>query len=259
MDPYLESHWGDVHASLVIYARDQLQAGLPGSLVARVEERVFVESPIVLRRALVPDVRVFENRSGKSEGAKTNGAVAMAEPLIVELDEPLTEGFIEIRERESGKRLITVIEVLSLANKVPGAARTKYLQKQEELYQGQVSLVEIDLLRGGDRLFPFPIDYLPESYRTPYQVIARRGWMPTAVEVYAVPLPERLPAIRIPLRSSDADVPLDLQALIEQCYRNGSYDEDIDYTKDPDPLLTGGDARWAAALLRRQGRRKTRR
>src|SRR5262245_3320500 len=44
MDPYLEQHWGDVHSSLIIYARDQLRRKLPGDLRARVEERVFVES-----------------------------------------------------------------------------------------------------------------------------------------------------------------------------------------------------------------------
>jgi hypothetical protein len=44
MDPYLEAYWGDVHASLIIYAREQLQKKLPGELRARVEERVFVES-----------------------------------------------------------------------------------------------------------------------------------------------------------------------------------------------------------------------
>jgi hypothetical protein len=45
MDPYLETHWRDVHASLVIYARDALQGVLPGSLRARVEERVLLETP----------------------------------------------------------------------------------------------------------------------------------------------------------------------------------------------------------------------
>ena len=32
MNPYLEPHWGDVHASLVIYIRDQLQRKLPAGL-----------------------------------------------------------------------------------------------------------------------------------------------------------------------------------------------------------------------------------
>jgi Protein of unknown function (DUF4058) len=40
MDPYLEACWGDVHVSLVIYARNQLQRQLPGNMRARVEEQV---------------------------------------------------------------------------------------------------------------------------------------------------------------------------------------------------------------------------
>ncbi len=43
MDPYLESCWGDVHASFIIYSREQIQAQLPPGLRARVEERVFVD------------------------------------------------------------------------------------------------------------------------------------------------------------------------------------------------------------------------
>ena len=40
MDPYLESYWGDVHTSLVTYARDQLRPQLPKDLRVRVEEHV---------------------------------------------------------------------------------------------------------------------------------------------------------------------------------------------------------------------------
>ena len=45
---------------------------------------------------------------------------------------------------------MTAIEVLSPTNKTPGVhARTQYLQKQEELLNSRVNLVEIDLLRSG--------------------------------------------------------------------------------------------------------------
>jgi hypothetical protein len=68
-----------------------------------------------------------------------------------------------------------------------------------------------------------------------------------------------LPVIRIPLRQTDADVPLDLQALIDQCYRNGDYEDDLNYQTDPYPPLDPDDARWADALLRKLGRRSRRR
>ena len=62
MDPYLESHWRDVHASLVIYIRDAIQDSLPSSLRARVEERVILEGPEGFGNSLYPDVRVVEGR-----------------------------------------------------------------------------------------------------------------------------------------------------------------------------------------------------
>jgi len=51
---------------------------------------------------------------------------------------------------------------------------------------------------------------------------------------------------------------LDLQGLIDQCYRNGGYDEDIDYKAEPVPPLDPDDARWADALLRKKGKRPSR-
>jgi len=89
MDPYLESHWGDVHHRLVTYSSDLLNKALPRDLRARVEERIFVELPAE-RRAVIPDVRVFERHQRGAKAAAT--AVATAEPLIVTLADPLTEG-----------------------------------------------------------------------------------------------------------------------------------------------------------------------
>ena len=63
----------------------------------------------------------------------------------------MTEGYIEIRERGGG-RVITVIEFLSLSNKQPGEGQESYRRKQAELREARISLVEIDLLRGGPRL-----------------------------------------------------------------------------------------------------------
>jgi len=256
MDPYLEQFWRDVHASLIIYARDHLQGKLPGDLRARVEERVVVEPGEGEYRSVYPDVRVVERGRGPSMAVATETDVAVMEPIILQLeDEPMTETFIEIIDVGSGKRVVTVIEVVSLANKLPGDSQEKYRRKREELRSGGVSLVEIDLLRTGQRQFGVPYDRIPISHRTPYQVFVRRGWQPTAVQIYPVPLRQRLPVIKVPLRQTDADVPLDLQALIEQCYRNGGYDADIDYRSVPDPPLLQDDESWADELLRSQGRR----
>src|SRR6476469_4241922 len=133
MDPYLEAHWRDIHARLIIYASDALQGVLPGALRARVEERVLLETPKGLGdHPLFPDVRVVEYTSKRGLETWPETGVAVAEPLLVET-ETVTEPFLEIIDRESGNRVVTVIEFLSPSNKSPGPNREQYLRKQREV------------------------------------------------------------------------------------------------------------------------------
>jgi hypothetical protein len=266
MDPYLERHWGDVHQAPVTYIRDQLQSFLPGDLRARMQERVYSESPGAPHEC-DPDVRVIERprrRAGRggsavAEPASTtragDGAPSPAEPIVIHLDrEPVTEGYIEIVDVKSGHRVITSIEVLSPANKHAGQGQRLFLQKREDLTGAGVNTMEIDLLRGSARVLMIPREQIPRSHRTDYQVCVWRASQPGSVFVYKAPLRERLPVISIPLRPSDRDALPDLQLVVDQCYRNGGYD-DIDYADEPEPRLTKADARWADTLLRKQGRR----
>ncbi|HJT36629.1 MAG TPA: DUF4058 family protein [Pirellulales bacterium] len=259
MDPYLERHWRDVHHSLATYARDLLQPKLPAGLLARVEEQLFVESDEAPLRSIYPDVRVFEHAQATSPGAASS-AVAAEEngedgPFVLKVDhEPATEGFIEIREVGEGNRLITVIEFLSPSNKNTVKGRRLYRRKQRELRRARVSLVEIDLLRSGERVLSLPVRRLPQKYCSTYQVCVRRGWRSDEAEIYRVRLRAPLPKIKVPLRKKDPDVELNLQQLIEQCYANGRYDT-LDYVADAEPPLDADDAKWADELLRAAGRR----
>jgi hypothetical protein len=255
MDPYLEPHWLDVHHALITYSRDELQPSLPGDLIARMEERVFVEAENSPQRGVDPDVRVVEdNRFGRR--AATPSESAVAQPIVIEIaDEPITQGFIQIIDSSSGGRVVTVIDFLSPSNKVPGEGQDLYLQKQQELKASRTNLVEIDLTRAGKRVLAVPLARVPPSHRTTYQVCVRRGSKPRHFEVYRFPLGDRLPAIRIPLRETDADVALDLQGLIDQCYRTGRYDR-IDYSAELTPSLDPEDAAWADELLRGRGLRR---
>ena len=70
-----------------------------------------------------------------------------------------------------------------------------------------------------------------------------------------MPVWARLPVVKIPLRPDDADVPLDLQALVEQCYRNGAYEGTLNYAADPDPPLLGAEKDWADKWLYEKGLR----
>lgn len=253
MDPYLEECWGDVHHNLITFAQGLLNDRLPRDLRARVQERVVVDLPSE-ERAYYPDVRVVEHeRRGNGGPAVAPSDVAVAEPLEVPFLEPETQGFLEIVETRPERRVITVLEILSPSNKYAGRGREMYRKKQGDLVDGSISLVEIDLLRAGPHVLQVPLAQYPPSYRTPYKVCVHRAGKASA-EIYAVPLRQRLPAIRVPLRETDADVPLDLQALISQVYRHGRYD-DIDYTVPPVPPLDPDDAIWADELLRAAGKR----
>jgi len=72
-------------------------------------------------------------------------------------------------------------------------------------------------------------------------------------EFYVLPLRERLPAIRVPLRRTDPDVALDLQILVNQCYERGRYERTIDYTKSPLPPLLEEEKIWAKEILSAAG------
>lgn len=251
MDPYLEQFWPDVHARLILYACDQLEAQLPANLLARVEERIVFEAEEEEPRAAYLDVKITERPGAGGSAVAIESQTADIEPVIVEFrGEPATETYINILEAGPGQRLVTVIEVLSPANKLPGEGQRQYRRKQRELADTGVSLVEIDLLRRGHRVLSVPVARIPRRARTLYQVCAHRGWQPGRFEIYPVPLRAPLPSIRIPLRQRDQDIRLDLQAILEQAYRKGRYHLTIDYNEPPDPPLAGADAGWARALLK---------
>lgn len=249
MDPYLELTWRDIHHSLVVYASDQLQPKLPADLAARIEEQVYVRpvDKCARQHPTHPDVLGVEQLAQAVDAT-------LEEPLVLIDDEPLTEGFIEIREAGAEHRLITAIEFLSPSNKATKKGRRLYRAKQKELRRARVSLVEIDLLRGGNWVLNIPQRRIPITYRTLFHVCVRRGWRPEQAEIYRLPLRAPLPAIKIPLRKTDQDVRLDLQSLIDQCYVNGRYDS-IDYSVALEPPFEAADAAWVNELLKAAARR----
>ncbi len=258
MDPYLESHWGDIHQRLVIYASDALQTQLPASLRARVAERVFVHYDDFPRRSVVPDVRIRERPGARTDVPQSEVSVAdappVAESIIVSLaNEPITEGFIEITETGGG-RVVTIVEVISLANKLAGEGKRMYRKKQREMQRAGVNIVEIDLLRQGPWIVVAPRDAVPQSHRKPYRVCVWRCQQPDECEMFQATFRERLPVIPIPLRPADPEARLDLQALIDRCYANGAYD-DIDYSGEPTPPLSRNDVTWSHQLLSSHGLR----
>jgi hypothetical protein len=173
--------------------------------------------------------------------------------VVILAEEEITEGFIEIRERDGG-RVVTVIEFLSPANKAGGEGTRVYRAKQSQILHSDTSLVEIDLVRAGQRVLAVPEHHFPPEWRTASQACIVRSWQRPKYETYGFPLRMPLPALAIPLRPHEKAVPLDLQTLLNQCYQKGRYDT-LDYSASPIPPLSRDDVEWADSLLKTAGRR----
>ena len=247
MDPYLEDHtlWPDVHSSLIAYIREALQAKIRPEYVARIGERIELAQ---VHRGYIPDVLIVKPPRTLRETAVYAGALVADEPQThALLDEERRVPYIEIIRRESGE-VVTLIEVLSPSNKI-GDGRDQYLRKQADLLTTPVSLVEIDLLREGR---PTTLARQADITQPPdwrYVVSVSRSGQRSRLEVYAFGIRDRLPRCRIPLRSPDPDVVLDLPEVFARCYDVGSYDLLIDYTKPPPGELSEAEIAWLRSHL----------
>lgn len=257
MDPYLEAKliWPGFHNALVVYIRDQLRPLLHPRYIAAVEDRVFLEEP---PRALISDVWIREQSSKRNGGgvAVLEPQVATQahdadDPMLIELtDREMHESYIEILDRQSGQRVVTVIEVLSPTNKTPGPGRDAYLAKQEEVWKSATHLVEIDLLRGGEHTVLIPEGEVRDRRDYDYLVSVNRATnVRRFYETYPRSLRERLPRISIPLAEGDRDVVLDVQAVVDQTYDAGSYQARLPYDQPCTPPLREADQAWANDLI----------
>src|SRR5258707_611668 len=166
MDPYLEASWRDVHSRLIIYMTDTIQDALPSALLhARVEERIVLELPEGLSGGgLFLGVRVVATTSDPTPAEPGQGTAM--QPLICEAEgEPITEGYIEVIDAESGNKVVTVIEILSPTNKTPGESLDAYRRKQRQITQSDTNLVEIDLVRAGKHGLAVPLASVPPEQR----------------------------------------------------------------------------------------------
>jgi len=253
MDPYLEQPqlWPDVHASLIAAIRDQLQQQIVPRYTAIITPYMAFESlEITPVRVAIPDVAVLEH----DWAARSPAAVAIAEaPLTMraEMEIPTRYGRIEVRT-VADNVLVTAIELLSPANKRPGqAGADAYEKKRQELFKSSAHLLEIDLLRAGQR--PRLSRPLPNA---PYFVFLSRVQRRPEVATWPLSLRAAIPVVPVPLRAPDPDVPLDLTAAIRQIYRNARYDVQVDYRlPPPHPELSADDAAWLDAHLHAVGLR----
>ncbi len=248
MDPYLEQEdaWHDFHERFIPAVATMLGLQLRPRYIVKIDEHIYVHELVAESRRWVGRADVsLGRRSQESVDEPALGMVTgiLEAPATVRLPAVDHErlSYVEIRDRRA-REPVTVVELLSPANKHPGPDREQYLAKRMELPNGPVHLVEIDLLRGGP---PLPATGRPDCS---YSVLVSRAERRLDADLWPISLRERLPEIPIPVRAPDPDARLDLQAILDRIYDDAGYGEYI-YDGTPRPRLGDEDAEWTRQFL----------
>lgn len=249
MDPYLEhpALWPDVHNSVVAAIRDVLSPAVAPRYYVALERRAYVLAPDELIFVGRPDVSVVHGvpamTSAPATSARAEASAAGATAGVLTVDVPMAdeveESYLEVREVRTGV-LVTVIELLSPANKLHAEGRRQYEAKRLRMLATPTSLVEVDLLRAGE---PMPVTGPP--VRADYRILVSRGAQRPRALLHAFGVRDAVPRVPVPLLPGDPEPALDLGAVVHDVYRRARLDLRLDYDQPPVPPLRDDDAAWA--------------
>jgi hypothetical protein len=241
MNPYLENPelWSEVHSWLIVQLARFLNPLIAPKYRAAVEKRVYSDSLLVG----IPDVSVFQPKAVSSETqGRTVSVLNQPLKVTVPVTEEVRESYLEIREVGTGT-VVTVVEVLSPKNKLPGEGKSKYDAKRQKILNSATHLVEIDLLRTGKAKL------VAGGVESDYRILVSRADCRPEAELYAFNLKEPIPQFRLPLREGDEEPVVCLQELLEQVYQEAALALAIDYSKQPVPPVSEADFAWVQTLF----------
>lgn len=252
MNPWLEGYlWADLHHELASSIRRQLAPQVKPKYVVRIDTYTYKDIlPDEEVGIFHPDVEILKkpphtpgellSEPEETYSATTPPTLVFPTRLAVEARVPV----VEIRDK-GNNQLITAIEILSPANKRnPGLVQ--YREKRELLFASGVHLLEIDLLRKGQRPAAHPA--LPD-WAHYFVMLVRANQNKT--QVWALTIRDKLPILPTPLKSPDPDIRLDLGKALREAARAGDYDETINYREEPPPPpFSNQDQDWLRGVLK---------
>lgn len=200
MDPFLEGEmWQEFHDTFANAIRGQLIPQLKPKYVALLAKRYTFEHPnLGIAKTIYPDVHVA--KQAREAYAMTGTPMSVDRLPSVELENPLPEPMpylaVEIRD-VAERRLGTVIEILSPENK-RGKGAQEYNEKRIAILETDTHLLEIDLLRQGQR-----IELVGKLPPAAYYVLLSRWTRRPKTQVYPIQLRDKLPVIHVPLLPPD--------------------------------------------------------
>lgn len=248
MDPFIEfrGDWGDFHDKLIVEIDRAISPLLPPRYISRIAKRNYIDwidpqEDEKRRRPILPDVAIQEFGA---QQAPIMGGTAIAEPetgsvaMRAKLEVEFNETYLDIWDVQQERHLVTSIEVLSPTNKARGTAGWyEYERKRNFFLQGNAHLIEVDLLRGGQR-HPMHEPW-PDS---PYYLMVMRKEQAPDCRVWAVSSLESLPPIPVPLLAPDADIQLFLQPLINDIFQRSRYSVQMKYEEPLEEEFTPDEA-----------------
>jgi hypothetical protein len=234
MDPYVEDRqwWKGLHTQLIGKLSTDLLPPLLAPAYYVDPERSL---QVLVGGDMYPDIEVTRSMAQPRLQPAGAGLPVMEATIVVdepemEEDEEDQESAIFIREARS-EQLVTVIEILSYSNKTSGdEKRARYLLKRRALLRSGIHLVEIDLLRWGQRVVPG----LPNKA---YHILVSRADDRPHTLVWSFGLDEPIPAAPLPLIASNEQVPIPLQEAFTIIYQARNFRHRLDYDRTPDGPL----------------------
>ena len=128
MNPFLEqrSVWHDFHEAFLPAVREELTQQVRPDFFIRIDEHVYIHELSAEERQFVGRGDVTIHQSERPQHASDIAIVAAPSRVRLPAVDIEQVSFLEIRDRED-QRVVTVIELLSPANKRPGPDREQYV------------------------------------------------------------------------------------------------------------------------------------